>query len=94
VGFEGGQLPIQRRLPKVGFSTPANRFTREVRLYQLNALKEDAVFVAYSVTVCWYRTRKVKVIARGELERAVHTKGLQVSAGARKAIEALGGKVE
>ncbi|MDR9390059.1 MAG: 50S ribosomal protein L15 [Wenzhouxiangella sp.] len=96
VGFEGGQLPIQRRLPKVGFATSANRFTGEVRLYQLNALKEDVVDleVLKAAKVVSNEARKVKVIARGEIQRAVTIKGLAVSAGAKKAIEAAGGQVE
>lgn len=96
VGFEGGQLPIQRRLPKVGFATSANRFTGEVRLYQLDALKEDVVDmeVLKAAKVVSNEARKVKVIARGEIRRAVTIKGLAVSAGAKKAIEAAGGQVE
>lgn len=96
VGFEGGQLPIQRRLPKVGFATSANRFTGEVRLYQLDALKEDVVDmeVLKAAKVVSNEARKVKVIARGEIQRAVTIKGLAVSAGAKKAIEAAGGQVE
>ncbi len=96
VGFEGGQLPIQRRLPKVGFSTPANRFTREVRLYQINTMKDDVVDLETlkAAGIVPNETRKAKVISRGEIERAVTIKGLGVTAGAKKAIEAAGGKVE
>jgi len=96
VGFEGGQLPIQRRLPKVGFSTPANRFTREVRLYQLNTMKDEAIDleVLKAAGVVPNETKKAKVILRGEIERAVTLKGLLISAGAKKAVEAAGGKVE
>ncbi len=96
VGFEGGQLPIQRRLPKVGFATSANRFTGEVRLYQLDALKEDVVDIEVlkAAKVVSNEARKVKVIARGEIQRAVTIKGLAVSAGAKKAIEAAGGQVQ
>lgn len=96
VGFEGGQLPIQRRLPKVGFSTPANRFTREVRLYQLSAMIEDVVDLETlkAAGIVPNETRKAKIISRGEIDRAVTIKGLAVSAGAKKAIEAAGGKVE
>jgi len=96
VGFEGGQLPIQRRLPKVGFATSTNRFTGEVRLYQLDALKEDVVDmeVLKAAKLVSNEARKVKVIARGEIQRAVTIKGLAVSAGAQKAIEAAGGQVK
>lgn len=96
VGFEGGQLPIQRRLPKVGFSTPANRFTREVRLYQINAMKDDVIDLEAlkAAGIVPNETKKAKVIFRGEIERAVTLKGIHATAGARSAIEAAGGKVE
>ncbi len=96
VGFEGGQLPIQRRLPKVGFSTPANRFTREVRLYHLEAMSDDVIDLEAlkAAGVVPNETKKVKIIQRGELTRAVTVKGLGITAGARKSIETAGGKVE
>ncbi len=96
VGFEGGQLPIQRRLPKVGFATSANRFTSEVRLYELAGLKEEVIDLETlkAAKVVPNEARKAKVIARGSIDRAVTTKGLGVSAGAKKAIEAAGGRVE
>jgi len=96
VGFEGGQLPIQRRLPKVGFSTPANRFTREVRLYQINAMKDEVIDLETlkAAGVVPNETKKAKVISRGEIERAVTLKGIHVTAGAKSAIEKAGGKVE
>ncbi len=96
VGFEGGQLPIQRRLPKVGFSTPANRFTREVRLYQINAMKDDVIDLETlkAAGVVPNETKKAKVISRGEIERAVTLKGIHATAGAKSAIEKAGGKVE
>jgi len=95
-GFEGGQMPLQRRLPKVGFRSRVNRATREVRLYQidasgletvdLDALKQTGIVPA--------GTRKVKVINTGHLGRAVTVRGVSVTAGAVQAIEAAGGKVE
>ncbi len=96
VGFEGGQMPLQRRLPKVGFRTDVNRHTAEVRLYQLNNIQADSVDleVLKSAGIVSNGTRKVRIIAKGDVERALTVKGLHVTAGATKAIEAAGGKVE
>ncbi len=96
VGFEGGQMPLQRRLPKVGFNSAVNRFTREVRLYQLNALDGEVIDleVLKAAGVVQNLTRKVRLINKGDIERAVTVRGMHVTAGARKAIEAAGGKVE
>jgi len=96
VGFEGGQMPLQRRLPKVGFNSAVNRFTREVRLYQLNALDGEVIDleVLKAAGVVQNLTRKVRLINKGDIERAVTVRGIHVTAGARKAIEAAGGKVE
>lgn len=95
-GFEGGQMPLQRRLPKVGFNSAVNKFTRELRLYQLDGIDGDVIDldVLKNSGVVPRSTRRVKVINTGELSRAVTIKGLEVSAGAAKAIEAAGGKVE
>ncbi len=95
-GFEGGQMPLQRRLPKVGFHSRVNRDTRELRLYQLNAAGLDVVDLVSlkSAGIVPESTRQVKIINTGALERAVTVRGLKVSAGAVKAIEAAGGKVE
>jgi len=95
-GFEGGQMPLQRRLPKVGFSSKAAAETREVRLYQLQAsglelIDLDALKQARIVPGS---TRRVRVIKAGEIERAITVRGLHVTAGAAGAIEAAGGKVE
>lgn len=95
-GFEGGQMPLQRRLPKVGFHSKVNRDTRELRLYQLEAAGLDVVDLVSLKTagIVPEATRQVKIINTGTLERAVTVRGLKVSAGAAKAIEAAGGKVE
>src|SRR6056297_2172289 len=95
-GFEGVQMPLQRRLPKVGFNSAVNTFTRELRLYQVNSLDADVVDLdtLKNAGVVPRSTRRVKVINTGELNRAVTIKGLEVTAGAAKAIEAAGGKVE
>ncbi len=95
-GFEGGQMPLQRRLPKVGFRSKVNRATREVRLYQINASGLDTVDLEAlkQAGIVPAGTRKVKLINTGSLERAVTVRGLSVTAGAGQAIEAAGGKVE
>ncbi|MEE4296960.1 MAG: 50S ribosomal protein L15 [Wenzhouxiangella sp.] len=96
VGFEGGQMPLQRRLPKVGFASAVNRQTREVRLYQLNGLDGDVVDLEALKAAGIVRndTRKVRIINKGEVTRALKISGLHVTAGATKAIEAAGGAVE
>lgn len=96
VGFEGGQMPLQRRLPKVGFASAVNRQTREVRLYQLNGLDGDVVDLETLKAAGLVRndTRKVRIINKGEVTRALKIRGLHVTAGATKAIEAAGGAVE
>ena len=96
VGFEGGQMPLQRRVPKVGFASRQARFSAEVRLHELAKVDGD---VADELTLkraglVPQRAMKIKVIASGELSRAVTVKGLQVTPGARSAIEAAGGKIE
>ena len=96
VGFEGGQMPLQRRLPKIGFASRM-AFTRdEVRLYELNVLKADLIDLELlkKERVVGPRVEKVKIINTGAIERAVTVKGLAVTSGAAKAIKAAGGKVE
>ncbi len=96
VGFEGGQMPLQRRLPKRGFASRTARYNAEVRLYQLQVLKIDVIDMdaLKSAGVVANYARKVKIINTGTLERAVTVKGLAVTKGARAAIEAAGGKVD
>lgn len=96
VGFEGGQMPLQRRLPKVGFSSGVNRKTQEVRLYQLSAVEGEVVDMESlrAAGVIRRGVDKVRLINTGSIERAVTVRGVQVTAGAAKAIEAAGGKVE
>ncbi len=96
VGFEGGQMPLQRRLPKVGFNSAVNRKTREIRLYQINILEGDTVDVdtLKAAGLVPNDTEQVRLICKGDIERAVTIRGMHVTAGAVKAIEAAGGKVE
>lgn len=96
IGFEGGQMPLQRRLPKVGFSTRKSRFVDELRLNELALAGTDVVDLAAlkSANLVSREVKTVKVFASGVIEKAVTVKGLKVTKGARAAIEAAGGKIE
>lgn len=96
VGFEGGQMPLQRRLPKRGFASLTSRYNGEIRLYQIQVMSADVIDLATlkSEGVVGHMIRKVKIINTGTLERAVTIKGLGVTKGAQTAIEAAGGTVE
>jgi len=96
VGFEGGQMPLQRRLPKFGFRSAKAKLTAEVRLHEL-LLTEAAVVdikALIEANVVPEFTKKVKVILSGEIDQAVKTRGLTFTKGARKAVEAAGGTIE
>lgn len=96
VGFEGGQMPLQRRLPKVGFNSRMARDRAELRLHEL-AIPTDEVIdmdVLKKAHLVPARVSKVKIILSGKLEKAVKIKGLAVTKGARAAIEAAGGSIE
>ncbi len=96
VGFEGGQMPLQRRLPKIGFRSRKAKRTDEIRLSELH-LVEGGVIDMLSLTkakLITDRIVRVKIIDSGKLEQAVTVKGVAVTKGARAAIEAAGGKVE
>jgi large subunit ribosomal protein L15 len=96
VGFEGGQMPLQRRLPKRGFRSLTQDRTAEVRLDQLQKLEADTVDLAAlkQAGVVPALALAAKVIVAGELKRKVALKGIAASKGARAAIEAAGGSVE
>lgn len=96
VGFEGGQMPLQRRLPKVGFRSRMGKSTAEVRLNELDKLKIDVVDMdaLYEADILPRTMKRAKVILSGEINRAVTVKGLRATKGAKAAIEAAGGKVE
>ena len=96
VGFEGGQMPLQRRLPKVGFRSAAARLVAEVRLNELAYVKEGVVDLEAlkKVGVVPATAERARVLKSGEIKTAVTVKGLGVTKGAREAIEAAGGKVE
>jgi large subunit ribosomal protein L15 len=95
VGFEGGQMPLQRRLPKVGFASRMGRFAGELRLSELNGLEGEVDLLALKAAgLVGQRIKRVKIIASGTVEKALTIKGLPVTPGARAAIEAAGGKIE
>ena len=96
VGFEGGQMPLQRRLPKVGFRSRKAHLTAELRLHEL-AIPEAEVIdldVLKKLNLVPAFVTKVKVIKSGELDKAVTLKGIAVTKGAREVIEKAGGKIE
>lgn len=95
VGFEGGQMPLQRRLPKRGFKSAALKFRSEITLADLERLGADEVDLLSLKTagLVGELIKVVKVIKRGELTRKVTLKGLGATAGAKAAIEAAGGAV-
>ncbi|HEY2347002.1 MAG TPA: 50S ribosomal protein L15 [Xanthomonadaceae bacterium] len=95
-GFEGGQMPMQRRLPKIGFRSKLKADTAEVLLYQLAHLEGDTIdFAALRAAKLVPATAKqAKVVKKGEISRKLVLKGLLATAGAKAAIEAAGGSVE
>ncbi len=95
-GFEGGQMPLQRRLPKFGFASRKAKFNAEVKVGVLGLLDSDAVDleVLKASKLVARRARRVKIIVGGKLDKAVVVKNLNVTQGARAAIESAGGKIE
>jgi large subunit ribosomal protein L15 len=95
VGFEGGQMPLQRRLPKRGFVSYSEGLSVEVRLSQLNGLQGDTVDLASlkEAGLVPRNALRVKVILAGKIERAVKLQGVKATKGARAAIEAAGGTI-
>ena len=96
VGFEGGQMPLQRRLPKVGFRSRLGKITAEVTLYEIASVNADTVDMnaLHEADILPRTIKRGKVILSGEIDKAVTLKGLRATKGARAAIEAAGGKVE
>ena len=96
VGFEGGQMPLQRRLPKVGFTSRKSRTTDEVRLQELGHLEAGVIDLdaLRKANIVSRNITHVKVIASGTIDKAVTLKGILVTRGARAAIEAAGGSIE
>jgi large subunit ribosomal protein L15 len=95
-GFEGGQMPLQRRLPKFGFTSRKAQYTAEVRLNELTKVDGDIVDLAAlkAADIIGDKIKRARVILSGEIKQAVTIKGLKVTKGAQAAIEAAGGKIE
>jgi large subunit ribosomal protein L15 len=95
-GFEGGQMPLQKRLPKFGFTSRIGMVSAEVRLGELNKVDTDIIDLdaLRSAGLINANIKRAKIFLSGELSKAVTIKGLAVSKGAKAAIEAAGGKVE
>ena len=96
VGFEGGQMQLQRRLPKVGFASRMGHLSAELRLHELEIPADDVIDIKSlkKARLVPAGATKVKVIKSGKIEKAVKIRGLAVTKGARDAIEAAGGSIE
>ena len=96
VGFEGGQMPLQRRLPKVGFRSKMAKTVAEVRLSELHKLVDGVVTVESlkAASLIPLQVLRARVVASGEVSKALTVRGVHVTKGARAAIEAAGGKIE
>ena len=96
VGFEGGQMPLQRRLPTVGFRSAVKALRAEVRLHELQGIEAPVIDLAAlkSAGIVHQGAEQAKVVLSGEIKKAVTLKGIGVTKGARAAIAAAGGKIE
>jgi len=96
VGFEGGQMPLQRRVPKVGFRSRMAKYRAELRLHELELPEADVIDIEVlkKANLVPSFVTKVKVIKSGEITKAVKIKGLAITKGAREAVEAAGGTIE
>ena len=96
VGFEGGQMPLQRRVPKVGFNSRKGQYVAEVRLHEIGQVDGDEVTLdtLQAAGVVPRNARAAKVVLSGDVHRAVTLRGVRATAGAKAAIEKAGGKVE
>ena len=95
-GFEGGQMPLQRRVPKFGFTSKLAMGTAEVRLAELAKVDGDVIDLAAlkAANVVRRDMKRAKIVLQGEIDRAVTIRGVAISKGAREAVEKAGGKVE
>ncbi len=95
-GFEGGQMPLQKRLPKYGFTSRISRTTAQVRLGELNAVEGEVVDLdaLKAADLVKQNVTRARVFLSGELNKALTVKGVAVTKGAREAIEKAGGKIE
>jgi len=96
VGFEGGQMPLQRRLPKTGFRSKVKPTVAEVRLSELSKLEGTVIDLdtLKAANVVPAQALRARIVASGEFTKAVTVKGIHLTKGAKSAIEAAGGKVE
>ena len=96
VGFEGGQMPLQRRVPKFGFQSRKAEKTAEIRLSELKKIEGDVVDMAalLAADIIHGGIERAKIILSGEVEKSVTVRGIRVTKGAKAAIEAAGGKIE
>lgn len=96
IGFEGGQMPLQRRMPKSGFRSRKALFREEIRLSDLNKVEVDVINLEAlkEANLINSNIKFVKIVLFGTIERAVTLQGIMATAGARSAIETAGGKVE
>jgi large subunit ribosomal protein L15 len=96
IGFEGGQMPLQRRMPKMGFASRMKTDMDEIRLEELSKVagNEINLLTLYEAGLITTKVQRVKIILRGEITRAVNVQGLGVTKGAKAAIEKAGGTVE
>ena len=95
-GFEGGQQPLQMRLPKLGFNSAKARITAEVTLSEVGSVEADVIDVQALIDADLLKgtMKRAKVILSGTIEKAVNLKGIKVTKGAKAAIEAAGGSIE
>ncbi len=96
VGFEGGQMPLQRRLPKVGFSSRKAAYIAEIRLDVISKLGSDVIDIAAlkAADLIGEKIKSVKVVNSGEVSKGLKLSGIRTTAGAKAAIEAAGGSVK
>ncbi|MBW5802532.1 50S ribosomal protein L15 [Coxiella endosymbiont of Ornithodoros amblus] len=96
IGFEGGQMPLQRRVPKFGFTSRKGLISAEVRLGELNKISGDVVDLASLkvANIVSRQIKRVKIFAAGKLEKPVTIRGVLVTKGVKTAVEAAGGKIE
>ncbi|WP_100623299.1 50S ribosomal protein L15 [Candidatus Coxiella mudrowiae] len=95
VGFEGGQMPLQRRVPKFGFTSQKKLISAQVRLHELNKIPNDVVDIdtLKAANLIGRHVKYVKIFASGKLEKPVTIRGLRVTKGVKAAVEAVGGRV-
>jgi len=96
VGFEGGQMPLQRRLPKMGFRSKISPTVAEVRLSELSKVTGDVIDIESlkAANIVPAQALRVRIVASGAFGKAVTVKGVHLTKGARAAIEAAGGKID